>query len=214
MLLLDQPLVLWRDDAGSVNAWEDRCPHRGVRLSIGFNIGNELQCQYHGWRFATGDARCVQIPAQPNQRVPGSIRVAMFLCVERYGFVWVTLDAARSRQPPVIDALQSAEGMTLRSIAIRSCATAIAERLLAGGLDSEGRRALPTMDDAFTFTESEDTDGARSTTAFLLQPASQSLTVLHALLQRDTRAQDRGSALRRHNLRMTAFRDAIEQTLR
>jgi nitrite reductase/ring-hydroxylating ferredoxin subunit len=29
--LLEQPLVLWRDDAGQVQAFADRCPHRGAR---------------------------------------------------------------------------------------------------------------------------------------------------------------------------------------
>jgi len=33
--LLDEPLVLWRDDQGAVHVWADRCPHRGARLSLG-----------------------------------------------------------------------------------------------------------------------------------------------------------------------------------
>ena len=33
--LLEQPLVLWRDADGRVQAWADRCPHRGARLSLG-----------------------------------------------------------------------------------------------------------------------------------------------------------------------------------
>ena len=44
--LLGQELAVWRDDAGEVNVWENRCPHRGVRLSLGVNVGDQLKCQY------------------------------------------------------------------------------------------------------------------------------------------------------------------------
>ena len=33
--LLDRELVIWRGSDDSVRAWEDRCPHRGTRFSIG-----------------------------------------------------------------------------------------------------------------------------------------------------------------------------------
>ena len=50
--LLGRELAVWRADDGNVNVWENRCLHRGVRLSIGINEGAELRCQYHGWRYA------------------------------------------------------------------------------------------------------------------------------------------------------------------
>ncbi len=30
---LEEQIVLWRDDKGQIHALEDRCPHRGARLS-------------------------------------------------------------------------------------------------------------------------------------------------------------------------------------
>ena len=33
--LLEQPVVLWRDATGAVQAFADQCPHRGARLSLG-----------------------------------------------------------------------------------------------------------------------------------------------------------------------------------
>ena len=51
-------LAVWRADDGFVNVWENRCLHRGVRLSIGINDGRELKCQYHGWRYANRTAGC------------------------------------------------------------------------------------------------------------------------------------------------------------
>ncbi|GEM_PF-754918 len=82
--LAGQELALWRDDACLANVWENRCPHRGVRLTIGTNLGTALRCQYHGWEFASGSGRCAILPA----------RVTTYPCVERYGLVWTSLAGA------------------------------------------------------------------------------------------------------------------------
>jgi phenylpropionate dioxygenase-like ring-hydroxylating dioxygenase large terminal subunit len=60
--LLDQPLVLWRDAVGAVQAWADRCPHRGAALSLGCVRDGQLECPYHGWRFS-GSGQVVVVPA-------------------------------------------------------------------------------------------------------------------------------------------------------
>ncbi len=39
---LGENIVVWRDAEGQVHALEDRCPHRGARLSLGWNLGIEL----------------------------------------------------------------------------------------------------------------------------------------------------------------------------
>src|SRR5919106_1454481 len=60
--LLDQPLVLLRDEAGLVHALEDRCPHRGVPLSAGRQEGDAIRCGYHGWKFGTSGT-CLEVPS-------------------------------------------------------------------------------------------------------------------------------------------------------
>jgi phenylpropionate dioxygenase-like ring-hydroxylating dioxygenase large terminal subunit len=89
--LLGQEIALWRADDGEVNAWENRCPHRGVRLSIGQNTGAALRCRYHGWRFAGGDGRCTHIPADPSRPPPAVIRATAYEVAVQEGFVWVAL---------------------------------------------------------------------------------------------------------------------------
>ncbi|MGB1508948.1 MAG: Rieske (2Fe-2S) protein, partial [Paracoccaceae bacterium] len=32
-------VVVWRSTSGKLSAWENRCPHRGMRLSHGFVRG-------------------------------------------------------------------------------------------------------------------------------------------------------------------------------
>jgi phenylpropionate dioxygenase-like ring-hydroxylating dioxygenase large terminal subunit len=48
-----QPMVLLRDANGKVGVFFNRCPHRGAKLCTlqGGNIGKEIRCSYHGWRF-------------------------------------------------------------------------------------------------------------------------------------------------------------------
>ena len=41
---LSQNIVLWRGPSGAVHACEDRCPHRGARLSLGWNLGDRVAC--------------------------------------------------------------------------------------------------------------------------------------------------------------------------
>jgi phenylpropionate dioxygenase-like ring-hydroxylating dioxygenase large terminal subunit len=91
-------LALWRDEAGEVHAFADRCPHRGMRLSLGFVRRDTLACLSHGWSFA-GDGACRHIPAHPALKPPSKIGAARFPARESGGFVWVA-DAPPDDAPP------------------------------------------------------------------------------------------------------------------
>ncbi len=97
--LLDQALVLWRDGAGVVQAWADRCPHRGAALSLGCVRDGQLECPYHGWRFASG-GQVVVVPALPDFTPPASHHATVHACTERHGMVWVRLGEAGEAVPP------------------------------------------------------------------------------------------------------------------
>ncbi len=92
--LLGQKLVLWADADGAPVAFHDRCPHRGVALSMDSRvIDGALRCGYHGWRYAPTGA-VVEIPQQPpGQSTAGHRRYATRVhCSARYGYAWVCLD--------------------------------------------------------------------------------------------------------------------------
>lgn len=98
--LLDRPLVLWRDSAGQVHAWEDRCPHRGTRLSLGTRQGDTLRCAYHGWTFGQS-GQCTHIPALPALGEANlKARVATFHVRQHYGLLWVCLGTPAGAVPP------------------------------------------------------------------------------------------------------------------
>lgn len=89
--LFGRELVVWRDDGGAAHVWEDRCPHRGMRLSFGFVRGDHLACLYHGWQYdRTG--QCRHIPAHPDLEVPPTITVPVYKAREWAGMIWTSLD--------------------------------------------------------------------------------------------------------------------------
>jgi nitrite reductase/ring-hydroxylating ferredoxin subunit len=190
--LLGQELAVWRDDARRINAWENRCPHRGVRLSIGINDGKALRCQYHGWRYASGSGQCSFIPAHPDQKPANVIRAQTFPVTERYGFIWVNL--AAEGDPADVPALGLNAWTTMRSTFISAPASALARELTAAGALSE---------DGLIFTEGDHA-------VLLLQPVTGGATVLHGMMP-EMASAERMRALRTRNARMNALRDMLER---
>ncbi|HEU5471075.1 MAG TPA: aromatic ring-hydroxylating dioxygenase subunit alpha [Actinophytocola sp.] len=84
--VLGEPLVLFRDRAGSVVALADRCVHRRFPLSESRLAGDTIVCGYHGFTYDTSGA-CVGVPGQT--RIPRTARVPAYPVVERDSFVWV-----------------------------------------------------------------------------------------------------------------------------
>jgi phenylpropionate dioxygenase-like ring-hydroxylating dioxygenase large terminal subunit len=101
--LLGRAIVLWRSADGELHAWEDRCPHRGTRLSIGRVRDNTIECAYHGWRFGP-DARCVLAASQPAEKPPDNAAVRSYRLEDRYGLAWVCLGEPALGVPPFPEA--------------------------------------------------------------------------------------------------------------
>lgn len=89
--LLTESLVLWVDETGQPAAVRDRCCHRSAHLSLGQVRQGRICCPYHGWEF-NRDGVCVGVPQlSPEQPIPSGYRVDSYPCVERYGYLWVSL---------------------------------------------------------------------------------------------------------------------------
>ena len=82
-----EPVAVFRGAGGKVGALRDRCPHRGVPLSMGKIVDGHLQCAYHGLRFDCSGA-CVHNPHTAGGR-PERLRAASFAAHAAYGIVWV-----------------------------------------------------------------------------------------------------------------------------
>lgn len=81
--LAGHEIAVFRAADGAIGALEDRCPHRGMRLSLGRVEDGRLVCSYHGWRWAA-DGRG-ESPGTPAAK-PCARR---YDAVERYGMIWV-----------------------------------------------------------------------------------------------------------------------------
>ncbi|SFJ10603.1 Rieske (2Fe-2S) protein [Celeribacter neptunius] len=103
-------IVVWRDTSGTAHAWEDRCPHRGMKMSFGFVRGDHIACLYHGWEYDESGT-CQYIPAHPDLEVPKSICVARYGVAESGGMIWAHLplgsEPAAASELPVMEGLRS-----------------------------------------------------------------------------------------------------------
>jgi phenylpropionate dioxygenase-like ring-hydroxylating dioxygenase large terminal subunit len=100
-----RPLIMTRDDEGTIRALYNRCTHRGTTLCR-WDKGNtrSFQCPYHGWNFSnTGKLRGVPWPdgyADKLVRDP-KFNLAQVPRVESYrGFIFGTLNLDA---PPLTD---------------------------------------------------------------------------------------------------------------
>ena len=97
--LLGLPLVVGRTASGEAFALRDTCPHRGIPLSHGRFEGGEVECCYHGWRFALPSGRCTAIPslAAGSTLKVDRIQATSFPCREADGFFWVYVPKGGAR---------------------------------------------------------------------------------------------------------------------
>ena len=86
---LGERIVLWRDRDGAVHCVEDRCPHRGARLSMGWNLGDRIACWYHGVEV-DGDGTVRDVPAVAECPMVGRKMIRSYPCFEHLDgiFVW------------------------------------------------------------------------------------------------------------------------------
>ena len=100
--LLGVELVITRFADGSLLAADVACPHKGARLSAGCVRDGELTCPYHGWRFDPR-GRCQSIPSlvEPSPEKLAVSHLHTYEVQERYGFIWVKLDAGAHVLPTV-----------------------------------------------------------------------------------------------------------------
>lgn len=107
-LILNLPLVLFRNSTGKASAFLDRCPHRNIALSKGWVKGQVLVCPYHGWEFDT-EGICQNVPGLTDEQPQKARNAFVYPVVEQDGMVWVypSLETPVS-QPPRFEFLHEA----------------------------------------------------------------------------------------------------------
>jgi nitrite reductase/ring-hydroxylating ferredoxin subunit len=96
--ILGDEIIIGRKSDGTVFAYGDRCPHRGMPLRHGTFDGTHFHCCYHGWSFSAEDGHCTNIPclADADPTPPGRFRLRAYPCRDLQGNIWVYIPAGRA----------------------------------------------------------------------------------------------------------------------
>ena len=88
--VLGERIVLVRDH-DEIYALHDRCPHRGVPLSLGRRqYDGTISCPYHGWTYRLDSGRmCAALTDGPESPINNKVSVSTYPVEQRLGLVWV-----------------------------------------------------------------------------------------------------------------------------
>lgn len=212
--LLGQELVIWRADNGFVNVWVDRCLHRGMRLSRGLNDGNELKCQYHGWRYSNRSGGCTYIPAHPIDSPAQTLSCEVFKSIEKYGLVWSGISPQGSA--PDLNFESEKTLVNLRSMFVRApsqaAILALKEyRFSANGNieDTDKPPEIDILSDA-SIQITSCIGSRQSKLIFFVQPVDEATSIVHGLLEGNQKSEIVEVVLRYHNELLAKVRAKIE----
>jgi len=99
-MLLERPLICFRDDNGKASVIGGICPHRFAPLSLGCKVSSGIQCKYHGLIF-NGDGICIG-QAGSKEKISSAVKVPSYPCVEKHGVIWVWMGERELADPGCI----------------------------------------------------------------------------------------------------------------
>lgn len=86
---MGEKMVFWRDQAGNPVCMADRCPHRGVALSLGTLKGDTIQCPFHGFEYDSS-GQCTLVPANGRAAiVPKALKTISYPAREAHGYIYI-----------------------------------------------------------------------------------------------------------------------------
>ena len=198
--LLGREFAVWRADDGFVNVWENRCLHRGVRLTLGMNDGSELVCRYHAWRYASRTAGCTYIPAHPADAPARRICNITYPAREAWGMIW-----AGERATGDAPELEGFDRHTvLRPLPVNASSDLVLDELAS--LDFGARETGRTS--AAGTIGFVDPSGA--SVLFFVQPQDSGKSIIRGILDRELEGDEKFRTLAEYNRLLNAARDSVE----
>lgn len=88
--LLGKDVVIFRDGA-KLYAMDDRCPHRGVKISLGqCRFPGTVSCPYHGWTFDGASGKLVAaLMDGPDAPIVGKVQQRTYPAQAHAGLIWI-----------------------------------------------------------------------------------------------------------------------------
>jgi vanillate O-demethylase monooxygenase subunit len=99
-MILNEPVLLYRKQDGSIAAISDRCPHRFAPLHMGKLKDDCVQCPYHGLTFGS-DGKCANNP-HGDGSIPKAAHVKAYPVVERHLAIWIWMGDPSLADPATI----------------------------------------------------------------------------------------------------------------
>ena len=198
--LLGREFAVWRADVGNVNVWENRCLHRGVRLSIGINEGTELRCQYHGWRYANRTAGCTYIPAHPADAPSRTICNNTYPVCEFLGMIWSGEEAISD-----IPSFKNFDEFTVLRPLPMNAHFDLVKKMVISKYSKLNYSVKEEANGAFIVTS-----GIAQNILFFVQPQDSKLSVLRGVVNQALLGTERFDFLKKHNQILQSLRSEIE----
>jgi 5,5'-dehydrodivanillate O-demethylase len=105
MRILSEDFTLYRGASGAPHVVDQRCPHRGTQLSVGFVEDDCIRCLYHGWKFDAG-GRCTEQPAEQSE-FAAKVRIGSYPTREYLGLIFAYFGPG---DPPAFPHIPPLEG--------------------------------------------------------------------------------------------------------
>ena len=198
--LLGREFAVWRADDGNVNVWENRCLHRGVRLSIGINEGTELRCQYHGWRYANRTAGCTYIPAHPADAPSRTICNNTYPVCEFMGMIWSGEEAIGD-----IPSFKNFDEFTVLRPLPMNAHYDLVKKMVISKYSQLNYSVKEEVNGAFIVTS-----GIAQNILFFVQPQDSNLSVLRGVTNQALLGSEKVDFLKKHNRILETLRLEIE----
>ena len=106
--ILDDDILLARDNNGEVHALRNRCPHRFAPLHMGTRTGDIIECPYHGLKFDLSSGKCVLNPHGDGTITPNA-RARSYPVIERHLLIWIWMGDPAKADASTIPALPGLE---------------------------------------------------------------------------------------------------------
>lgn len=103
-----QSVAVFRGADGALQAIENRCAHRQLKLSEGHVEGCQLVCPYHGWQY-DGSGKCVRIPHELFGNKMPEFKLKKYPVRAKHGLIWIfpgDPNLANERKIPEIPELE------------------------------------------------------------------------------------------------------------
>ncbi len=91
--LMNEPLIVLRDDTGTIRCFSSVCRHRGHLLAEGSGHCRQLVCPYHTWAYGL-DGKLLRAPGMDRTPAfdPKAVQLPELQAEEWLGFVFVNFD--------------------------------------------------------------------------------------------------------------------------